>query len=98
MMTEFSHFITNEKYRTGPTLEFYGNEYSIVEAQESNTDGKVYKKWGYPQAQGRKPLDKSIPWKIKLGNKEGALDILRMMMKEIQDDTDDDVSDNEIPF
>lgn len=90
MMIEESIVITDEKYRKGIALDEYQQEFSIVAMEEGKTGGN-YMKWGYPQKPGkdRGPTEKSMPWKISLGNRhqavarlQGMVDLLKQGLKQ----------------
>ena len=62
----------DSQYHEGILLDEYQGKYSLVAANKGK-DGKVYIKWGYPQKVGeKKPIEKSLPWKVTLGDKAAA--------------------------
>jgi hypothetical protein len=91
-MKDFRHYII-DKYNNGPMLELYGDDYSIAQCRYSEKNDQVYMQWAYPQI-NRQPADKCLPWKIKLGSKDKAINILRDMIKEIQggENTEEDAA------
>lgn len=91
-MTDFIKY-ENTEYGEGIMLEEYNGTLSLVAAQEGK-DGKVYMRWCYPQ-KDKKPIAKSIPWKIKLGNRDEALNIIGQLLDILNTEK---VDDGEIPF
>ena len=92
--------ITDEQWKNGVALEEYGGKFSLVRAYEGN-DGATYVKWGYPQ-KDKAPIEKALPWKVELGDKEQAADILQRFLIEL-DAPNDPVSsvpidEDMIPF
>ena len=88
--------LRDSKYNEGVQLEEYNGSFSLVTAREA--EGKVYLKWGFPQTKDRKPLEKSIPWKVTIGgSKEEAIEMLKtfMLMLAGQEYPPDE---SEIPF
>ena len=79
----------NSQYNDGIEIDCYGGEYSLVLANQAN-DGKVYKKWCFPQEVGTKgkpggPIAKSLPWKIPLGDSaEAAVAMLEKLIDELR--------------
>jgi len=71
------------KYNDGILLDYYEGEYSLVRARRGS-NGTVYKSWCYPQNKDRAPGAKAIPWKVPIGNKETALDILDQIAKALR--------------
>ena len=67
----------DSKWHEGVKLDEYQGEISLVTARQ-DAEGKVYLKWGFPQNKDREPIDKSIPWKVKIGDsKAEAVTMLR---------------------
>lgn len=58
-----------DKYNRGILLQEYNGVFYLVSAKEG-TDGKVYADWCYPQGKDRAPIEKSLPWKIKIGESQ----------------------------
>jgi hypothetical protein len=66
----------DDRYNKGLLLQEYKGTYYLVAARGAD-DGKVYANWGFPQGKDRNPIDKAVPWKIKLGDsQEEAFKIL----------------------
>ena len=77
------HFIeTDYQYHNGIAIEEYEGKYSIARANRGK-DGSVYVKWGFPQGKDRNPIEKSIPWKVELGDKQEAIQILNELLIEL---------------
>ena len=82
------HFIeTDDQYHNGIALEEYEGKYSVVRANKGK-DGGTYVKWGYPQGKDRSPIEKSIPWKVELGDKQEAIQILNELLIELDTPND----------
>lgn len=70
----------NDQYGSGIELNEYNGEYSLVNARQAE-DGQVWKEWCYPQ-RNKKPIEKSLPWKIKIGSSpEEAVETLKHFIK-----------------
>jgi hypothetical protein len=74
----------SSQYGDGVVLNEYRNEFSLVAAKQK--DGKTYMEWMFPQKKdgSKQPIDKSLPWKIKLGNKEEAIKLLRYFLEKLE--------------
>jgi hypothetical protein len=72
---------SDSQYGEGIQVEEYNGVVSLVNAREGQ-DGKVYAQWCYPQGRGKGagPIEKALPWKIKLGTKEEAVGILNNLL------------------
>jgi hypothetical protein len=95
-------------------LNEYRREFSLVAAKRK--DGKIFMEWVFPQKRdgSKEPIDKSLPWKIKLGPKAEAIKALKFFIEKLEDGTSssddtlenipDDIwgkdgpSDDDIPF
>ena len=73
--------ITDEQWKNGVALEEYGGKFSLVRAYQGN-DGAIFVKWGYPQ-KDKAPIEKALPWKVELGDKDQAADILQRFLVEL---------------
>ena len=97
-------------YNDGILLNEYRNEFSLVAAKRK--DGKTYMEWVFPQKRdgSKEPIDKSVPWKIKLGSKAEAIAVLKFFLEKLEGGTpppdeipvdgwsDASQYDDEIPF
>ena len=91
-------FFENEssQYGDGVLLNEYRGEFALVAAKRK--DGKVFMEWVFPQKRdgSKEPMDKSLPWKIKLGPKEEAIKALKYFLGKLEggvspsDDTPED--------
>jgi len=74
-MAEDKFFIKDEDsaYGEGILVDEYNNNWSLVSARKGK-DGTVYMQWAYPQKRdgSKGPIDKSVPWKIKIGDSKAA--------------------------
>ncbi len=98
------------QYGDGVLLNEYRGEFSLVAAKRK--DGKIFMEWVFPQKRdgSKEPIDKSLPWKIKLGPKEEAIKALKFFIEKLEggtppaDDIPDDTwgadgpSDDDVPF
>jgi hypothetical protein len=99
----FYEYQTNNAYGDGILLDEFRNEFSLVAAKRK--DGKTYMEWVFPQKRdgSKQPIDKSLPWKIKLGPKDEAINVLRFFLAKLEgstaytDDVPDDVPIGEPP-
>lgn len=87
-MDEFYRYPNND-YNEGIRLSEYNGSIELSLAQEVK-DGKVYSKFCYPQkydpdTKERKPLGRSIPWKIALGGKSEAVQVLRFFLQILEE-------------
>ena len=61
-------------------------------------DCKIFTEWVFPQKKdgSKKPIDKSLPWKIKLGPKEEAIKALKFFIEKLEGGTSpsDDIPDD----
>ena len=90
------------QYGEGIMLNEYNGSFSLVSARKK--EDKIYMEWVYPQKRdgSRQPMEKSLPWKITLGDKEAAIQALRFFLKELgatdPGDPAPDGSAENIPF
>jgi len=68
--------LPDSKYGDGILLEEYNGTMSLVRAFMGN-EGKPVMKWCFPQGKDREPGPKGLPWKIELGSREHAAEVLR---------------------
>ena len=88
MAADSKYFRENpgSEYGDGVMLDEFHGEYSLV-ASYKKKDGNVQMKWGYPQKSGeKKPIDKCIPWKVKLGNLDQAINTLKYYLALLEPD------------
>ena len=114
MDNEIFYEYESSQYGDGVLLNEYRREFSLVAAKRK--DGKVFMEWVFPQKRdgSKEPIDKSLPWKIKLGPKAEAIKALKFFIDQLEGgaspsvdtpvDTPDDTwgkdgpSDDDIPF
>ena len=77
-LEEKSFIETNDQYGGGLCLNEYKGEISICSAHRGSDD-KVYLDWVYPQTKDRQPSEKTLPWKINLGELKKAVKYLRYL-------------------
>ena len=93
----------SSQYGDGVLLDEYRNEFSLVAAKRK--DGKVFMEWVFPQKRdgSKEPIDKSLPWKIKLGPKAEAIKVLKFFIEQLEGgatpagDTPDDTWGKDAP-
>jgi hypothetical protein len=76
------YFDTNGKYGEVIILDEYNGELSLVSGRREKDGDRVFKEWCYPQDKGRKPRDKSVPWKVRLGNQQTAVEFVGWLAAE----------------
>ena len=76
----------DSQFGDGVVLNEYRNEFSLVAAKQK--DGKTFMEWMFPQKKdgSKQPIDKSLPWKIKLGSREEAIRLLRFFLEKLEED------------
>jgi len=101
--------LTDEKYNQGVTLDEYNGVLSLVSCRKTDK-GMVFMQWCYPQTRENDtniPADKSLPWKITLGDRFSAIGVLRELLHRLGDDPpspENDMTENpwddedDIPF
>ncbi len=110
MANEIFFEYESSQYGDGILLNEYRREFSLVAAKRK--EDEIIMEWVFPQKRdgSKEPIDKSLPWKIKLGPKAEAIKVLKFFLEkleggtspsdDIQDDNDgkDDSFDDDIPF
>ena len=82
---EISIPIPNSNYGEVIIIEKYGDTYSLILGRASqNSEGTVWKQWGFPQDKDKNPRPKAIPWKIPLGNYTDAVDVLAKLCRALK--------------
>jgi len=109
-MDDIFYEYESSQYGDGILLNEYRNEFSLVAAKRK--DGETYMEWVFPQRRdgSKAPIDKSLPWKIKLGSRQEAIKVLKFFLERLQGGTSpshdipddgwgkDGPSDDDIPF
>ena len=103
MDDEIFYEYKSSQYGDGVLLDEYRSEFSLVAAKRK--DGKVFMEWVFPQKRdgSKEPIDKSLPWKIKLGPKAEAIQTLKFFIEQLEGgtpsagDTPDEPWDNDGP-
>jgi len=88
-MPENRWFLKDEDsaYGEGILIDEYQGGYSLVVANQKN-DGKIWMQWCFPQKRdgSKGAMDKSFPWKIKIGNsKKAAVETLKNLILRLED-------------
>ncbi len=110
MSDEVFYEYESSPYGDGIVLNEYRNEFSLVAAKRK--DGETYMEWVFPQKRdgSKEPINKSLPWKIKLGPKNEAIKVLKFFLEKLEGDTSpsdavpddgrgkDEPYDDDIPF
>ena len=98
----FFEYPGENRFHEGIILNEFKGEFSFVAGKIWNDKAEM--KWIYPQDKDRKPLDKTLPWKIKLGDgKDNAIEMLRLFIKALQGTEEMieetiEAEEDEIPF
>jgi len=58
----------------------YNDRYSLVLGYKGK-EGTNGMKWCYPQGTDRQPREKSVPWAVPLGNREDAIETIKVIAK-----------------
>ncbi len=84
MDDEIFYEYKSSQYGDGVLLNEYKQEFSLVAAKRK--DGKVFMEWVFPQKRdgSKEPIDKSLPWKIKLGSKAEAIKVLNFFLEKLE--------------
>ncbi len=110
MDDEIFYVYESSQYGDCILLDEYRNEFSLVAAKRK--EDKTYMEWVFPQKRdgSKEPIDKSLPWKIKLGSKAEAVKVLKFFLEKLEDrsssfdDIPEDIPrkngppDDDIPF
>jgi len=110
MEKEIFYKYESSQYGDGILLNEYRKEFSLVAAKSK--DDEIFMEWVFPQKRdgSKEPIDKSLPWKIKLGPKAEAIKVLKFFLEKLEgdispsNDIPDDgwgkngPSDDDIPF
>jgi hypothetical protein len=96
MNNEIFYEYESSPYGDGILLNEYRGEFSLVAAKRK--DGETYMEWVFPQKRdgSKEPINKSLPWKIKLGPKTEAIKVLKFFLEKLEGDTSfpDDIPDD----
>ena len=110
MDNEIFYEYESSPYGDGILLNEYRREFSLVAAKRK--EGEIFMEWVFPQKRdgSKEPIDKSLPWKIKLGPRAEAIKVLRFFLEKLEGensssvDTPDDnrgkgnAFEDDIPF
>ena len=83
-MSEFEIVIPipNNEYGDAIIVNKYNDTYSLVAGFISKKEGATpVMKWCFPQGPDRAPKDKAVPWKITIGNKDDAVEVVTAIAK-----------------
>ena len=74
----------SSQYGDGVLLDEYRQEFSLVAAKRK--DDEIYMEWVFPQKRdgSKQPIDKSLPWKIKLGPRAEAIKVLKYFLEKLE--------------
>lgn len=79
-------------------LNEYNNEFSIISAYEGN-DGNNYFNMMFPRnPKTKQPREKAIPQKVKLGDQDQAVRILKQFISALESDPAGKLAEDDIPF
>jgi hypothetical protein len=84
MDDEIFYEYESSQYGDGVLLNEYRKEFALVAAKRK--DGKVLMEWVFPKKKdgSKEPIDKSLPWKIKLGSKAEAIKVLKFFIEKLE--------------
>ena len=87
MDNEIFYEYESSSYGDGIVLNEYRNEFALVAAKRKNDE--IFMEWIFPQKRdgSKEPIDKSLPWKIKLGPKAEAIKVLKFFLNELEGGT-----------
>jgi hypothetical protein len=74
---------TSEQYGNGICLDDYNNQISLCNANPG--EDQIYLDWVFPQGKDRKPIEKSLPWKVSLGSSAKAVNLLRFFADKLEE-------------
>ena len=75
----------DDQYGNGLLLEEYNGAYYLVAALKTKPQAGIVKRWAYPQSKERKPINRALPWQIKIGRThQEALDNLQYFMEKLK--------------
>ena len=74
----------SSQYGDGILLDEYRQEFSLVAAKRKDKD--IFMEWVFPQKRdgSKEPIDKSLPWKIKLGSRPEAIKVLKFFLRQLE--------------
>lgn len=78
---EISVPVPNSQYGDVVIINKYGDQYSIVSGGSSKKGGTNYMKWCFPQGADKQPREKAVPWGIRIGNKNEAIEVVTGIAK-----------------
>jgi len=78
---EISIPVPGSKYSEVVIVNKNGDRYSLIAGKAGKGEGQNFKKWCFPQGQDRKPRDKAVPWKIELGCRDDAIEVVKGIAK-----------------
>ena len=110
MDNEIFYEYESSPYGDGILLNEYRREFALVAAKRK--EGEIFMEWVFPQKRdgSKEPIDKILPWKIKLGPRAEAIKVLRFFLEKLEGenssyvDTPDDnrgkgnAFEDDIPF
>ncbi len=72
------------QYGSGILLNEYNNEFALVSANQK--DDQTFMEWVFPQKKdgSKTPIDKALPWKIKLGDTKESIKILKFFIEVLE--------------
>jgi hypothetical protein len=77
--------LEGSKWNDGVALDEYNGIFSVVAAQRSRTNGKIYKRYAFPQNKDKKAVDTAVPMGVRLGNRTQAIQILKQALAALSD-------------
>lgn len=89
--------VPGDEYGGTVVLEEYKGEYILVAANEGK-DGKVWKKWAFPQTKDKKPRETALPVRVVLGKDvKTAVGVLKALLAALEGGSGP-ADDSDLPF
>ena len=87
--SKFFYSNPDSQYGEGVILDEYNGRWSLVSARQGK-DKQVYMQWCFPQARDgtKKPIEKSVPWKVSFGSKDATISGLRHFLSILEGESE----------
>lgn len=87
----------NNKWGEGVAVNEYNGNYSVVAAQRSKTNGKIYMRFAYPQNKDKQPLDTAVPMGPKIGDRKQSIAFFKQALAALSDRSGDVPHNDPVP-
>ena len=78
---EISIPVPNSQYGEIIIVNKYGDQYSLVSGRSSKKGGTNYMQWCFPQGTDKQPKEKAVPWGVRIGNQNDAIEVVKGIAK-----------------